>query len=543
MALPATPPAIPTEVPPGPTLPGLRFEVQAPATEVSPLRTDIAGFVGPTLRGPLGVAVRVEGWRQYQALYGDFAPGAETPYGIRGYFENGGEVAYVIRLLSQAETQEPAAAWALWQVAGVDPVTKDWVAGAPSAGRFTGASYRVEATSPGVWANGMRVTFRYRMRGRGGKPEVDIDVLPLRGDAEYLMALPPDDLVAAVEARSALIRLSVVDAAPQQAALPGPLTLGWDPVILDRGTEVPAGYQDYIAAADLLAGQREVALMAAPDLWRMPGSAEQQQAVLGYLLNLAEASHDRQLLSDLPAELTRAEDAISWLDARRIGLDEDLPRSMAVYHPRLLVPDPLGGVLRPLREVSPLGHVAGVVSRLDRERGAHHTPANAELFEAVDLAVFYKAEEQGALAMAGINPLRCASGRGLVVWGGRTAFDPDNGMTGLFVAHRRLIHRLVRAIRRVAEPLVFENNGPDLWLTLVRAITSVLLEAWQAGALKGEIPEQAFQVHCDETTTPPETEDAGQLLCEVMLAPAVPMEFITLRIAASRAGQLEVIEA
>ncbi len=282
--------------------------------------------------------------------------------------------------------------------------------------------------------------------------------------------------------------------------------------------------------------------MARPDLWQMPGSAEQQQAVLGLLLNLAETTHDRELLIDLPAEITRAEAAIAWLADRRLGLDEDVPRSMAVYHPRLMVPDPLGGLLRPLREISPLGHVAGVISRLDRERGAHHTPANAELLEAVDLAVFYEADEQGALAMAGLNPLRCSAGRGLVVWGGRTAFDPENGQTGLFLAHRRLIHRLVRAIRRVAEPLVFENNGPDLWLTLVRAITSVLLEAWQAGALKGEIPEQAFQVNCDESTTPPETEDAGQLLCEVKLAPAVPMEFITLRIAVSRASQLEVIE-
>ncbi len=542
MAQPAITPAIPVAVPSGPTLPGLRFEIQAPATEVSPLRTDIAGFMGPTLRGPVGVAVRIEGWRQYQSLYGDFAPDADTPYGVRGYFENGGEVAYVIRLLGQAGDQKPVAASGLWQVAAVDPVTKDWVAGAPSAGNFAGASYKIEATSPGNWANGTRLSFRYRLRGRGGKPEVDIGVQPPRGDAEYLMALPPDDLVAAVEARSALIRLSVVDPAPASAALPGPLAFSWDPVILSNGTEIPAIFEDYTAAASLLAEQREVALMAAPDLWQMPGSAEQQQAVLGLLLNLAETTHDRELLIDLPAEITRAEAAIAWLADRRLGLDEDVPRSMAVYHPRLMVPDPLGGLLRPLREISPLGHVAGVISRLDRERGAHHTPANAELLEAVDLAVFYEADEQGALAMAGLNPLRCSAGRGLVVWGGRTAFDPENGQTGLFLAHRRLIHRLVRAIRRVAEPLVFENNGPDLWLTLVRAITSVLLEAWQAGALKGEIPEQAFQVNCDESTTPPETEDAGQLLCEVKLAPAVPMEFITLRIAVSRASQLEVIE-
>lgn len=154
----------------------------------------------------------------------------------------------------------------------------------------------------------------------------------------------------------------------------------------------------------------------------------------------------------------------------------------------------------------------------------------------------YSPDEQGALAMGGVNPLRCAPNQGLVVWGGRTAFDPSLGPVNLFVAHRRLIHRLIRAIRRVAEPLVFEVNGADLWLTLVRAITSVLLEAWRAGALQGQRPEHAFLVRCDETTNPPESEEAGLVLCEVRVAPAVPMEFITLRIAVSREGRLEVTE-
>ena len=123
------------------------------------------------------------------------------------------------------------------------------------------------------------------------------------------------------------------------------------------------------------------------------------------------------------------------------------------------------------------------------------------------------------------------------VWGGRTLERRDPA--GRFVAHRRLIHRLVRAIRRVAEPLVFENNGPELWLALTRAVTTVLLEAFRAGALKGARPEEAFRVHCDDQTNPPEERDLGRCVCEIEVAPAVPMEFITLRVALSarrRAG-------
>jgi hypothetical protein len=125
------------------------------------------------------------------------------------------------------------------------------------------------------------------------------------------------------------------------------------------------------------------------------------------------------------------------------------------------------------------------------------------------------------------------------VWGGRT-LDPV--LNGRFVAHRRLTHRIVRAIHRVTQPLVFDINGPELWLTIVRDITSVLLEAFRSGALKGARPEQAFRVTCDDTTNPPDSRDLGRVNCVVEFAPAVPMEFIVLRVAVGREGNLEVFE-
>ena len=85
------------------------------------------------------------------------------------------------------------------------------------------------------------------------------------------------------------------------------------------------------------------------------------------------------------------------------------------------------------------------------------------------------------------------------MWGGRVV---GKAMLGGYVAHRRLIHLLVRSIRRVAEPLVFDTNGPQLWLAFVRSITTVLLEAFRAGALQGATPDQAFRVQCDASTNP-----------------------------------------
>lgn len=523
---------------PAPSLPGVRFEVRPPASLVSPLRTDVAGFIGPTWRGPVGEAVRVEGWRAYQELFGELTHKGDTPYAVRGYFENGGEVAYIVRLLGGPAIH----AKSLWKVGDVDAVNNRWEPSAPGAAGFRAAVFGVEATTPGNWANGLEVRFLYRRRGPKGRAEVDVEVRPARGATESLAGLRADNLVEEVAKRSRLIRLVETTPAPTGPSPPGPLAKVWDTIVLAGGAETAPGRDEYEAAARVLADAREVALMAAPDLHTMPGGDAARDDMIALMAVLAEEKHDRQVVAEAPPGLGNVPAILAWLGDLRDGLDDSFPRSLAFYHPRLMVPDPLGGLTAPLREISPAGHVAGLISRLDRERGAHHTPANADLYEAVDLARRYGAEEQGALAMGGINPLLCAPGNGLVVWGGRTAHDPELGDGGLFLAHRRLIHRLIRAIRRVAEPLVFEVNGPDLWLILARAVTSVLIEAWHAGALKGDTPEQAFRVRCDAATNPPESEEAGQVLCEVFLAPAAPMEFIALRIAITREGRLEAIE-
>ncbi len=215
------------------------------------------------------------------------------------------------------------------------------------------------------------------------------------------------------------------------------------------------------------------------------------------------------------------------------------------------MPDPLGGVADPLRAVPPSGHVAGVISKLDRERGPHYTPANATLLDALDLATRMNGEEQMQISASGINLLRCSSGNGLLVWGSSTLARPARddaprsaAMIGdYFLAYRRLIHRLVRAIRAVAEPLVFNTNGPELWLAFVRAVTTVLVEAWRGGALKGERPDEAFLVQCDDKTNPPEERELGRCVCNISVAPVAPMEFIVFRVALSGEGTLEVFES
>jgi hypothetical protein len=523
--------------------PGLYYEAMAPPAEPSPLRSDIAGFVGRTRRGPVGEAVRVTGWREYLIKFGGLTAQADTPFALKGYFENGGDVAHVVRLFGPAPPADTdaGAAGAVWSLEG-PALNRVWPGWHPQQGGFTRPAYTVRASSPGAWANGLRVKAHYRRNGASKKPEVDLTIRAADEPIEHLIGIDPTKIEAQVNVRSELIRLEPAGTEITVFAEGGPRLLNWEDVVLSGGKDLAVSDTDYLAGLELLADEAEVALVAMPDLTHDVG-ANQALTIQQHAIAQAEALHDRLVLVDLPVENLASTDVAVWaLDLRS---PEPPPewRAAVAYYPWLSVQDPLGGTARPLRALPPCGHVAGLISRYDRERGAHYTPANATLDGAIDVTAGYEFTERAALNELGVNLLRCVPGRGIQVWGGRTFHkNSRDGRQWLYIAHRRLIHRLIRAIRRVAEPLVFENNGPVLWLLLARAVTTILAEAYTAGGLKGDRPEQAFRVRCDETTNPPEELELGRVLCEIDFAPAVPMEFITLRVALSASGTLDVFE-
>lgn len=545
-----------------PQVPGLYFTAAPPPPAASPLRSDVAGFVGRTRRGPVGVPVRVEGWRAYLREFGGLAADAVMTYAVRGYFENEGQVAHVIRICCPTARR----AKARWKVGSADK-GGEWAEDSPAGFEHTG--YQIRAVSPGAWANDTRVSINYRRRGASGSPELDF-VISVPGErVEYFAGVPlhPDraqreERQSNTFGRLVTIGSQFIQLAPKgprlhpRAPAEGPHAMSWE-LTLSGGRDArpgeSPGKRPYMSAVTQLGDIGEVALVAVPGLYDdirgTPDSAAEQQEVLAALIEQAEHLRDRLVLVDVRTDDERAagglaikevEKTLAWVDSLRRAAGDRAARAAAVYHPRLTIQDPLGDLRHPLRNVPPSGHVAGVISRLDRQRGAHHTPANAEIFGAVDVTQGFDPLAQERLNMTGVNLLRCTKGSGLLVWGGRTLhLDAERR----FVVYRRLIHRLVRAIRRVAEPLVFENNGPELWLALARSVTTVLLEAWRAGALKGARQDEAFRVRCDEKLNPPEERELGRVLCEVEVAPAAPMEFIQLRVSLSGEGRLEVFEA
>lgn len=204
-------------------------------------------------------------------------------------------------------------------------------------------------------------------------------------------------------------------------------------------------------------------------------------------------------------------------------------RFAALYYPWLKVSDLLG-LPGATRRVPPSGHVAGVWARIDHRFGVQHPPANAALEDVVDVVENVGSLEQEALNPLGINVLRAFPGRGLRVWGARALADYRTDADWRFIHVRRLMSMIEEAVERSTQWAVFEPNDETLRHTLVHAVTAFLDGIWRAGGLKGATPAESFYVKCDETNNPPDVVDRGQLVCEVGVAIAAPMEFLVFEI-------------
>jgi phage tail sheath protein FI len=91
---------------------------------------------------------------------------------------------------------------------------------------------------------------------------------------------------------------------------------------------------------------------------------------------------------------------------------------------------------------------------------------------------------------------------------------------------------------------VFEPNDQTLWMSLKIAAQNFLTRTWRTGALFGATPGEAFYVKCDAETNPPDVVEAGQVVCEIGIAPVKPAEFVIFRLSqwTGGGGEAEVSE-
>jgi phage tail sheath protein FI len=249
-------------------------------------------------------------------------------------------------------------------------------------------------------------------------------------------------------------------------------------------------------------------------------------AIIQAMIDQARRLRYRVAILDTPDNLDPTAVA-GWLS----GLDLPPPfvQFAALYYPWLLIPDALTNDLT-TRRVPPSGHVAGVYAQVDNARGVQFAPANVELQFAVGVGKKVTAAQQGTLNEQGINVIRSFPGRGIRVWGARSlAASPIYGSQEewWFIHVRRTLSMIEDSVEKSMQWTVFQPNDYNLRRTLTHSLTVFLEQIWQTGALKGATAAEAFYVKCDDTNNPQALIDVGQLVCEVGVAIAAPMEFLT----------------
>lgn len=171
--------------------PGVYWETEARINAGAAVRMDVTGFVGIAEKGPLDRPVRVRNIREFAAHFGGPIAGGFLAYSVRGYFENGGKAAWVVRVASQdaATGAQPASRIFEASASGLPPFVPGW---------------RISASSPGSWGN--RLSVAVQPGTRTVTRSIPRDTNPTELQVESLAGLEAHDLVRISQGALAILR-------------------------------------------------------------------------------------------------------------------------------------------------------------------------------------------------------------------------------------------------------------------------------------------------------------------------------------------------
>jgi phage tail sheath protein FI len=510
-------------------------EVESGSRPIEGVGTAVAAFVGFAAHGPFNTPTLVSNWSQFTSVFGEFVEDSYLAHAVYGYFSNGGGNCYIVRVGGESgngaggdrPAVAPQATLGRYLIqakpAAITDGRRGNSGGAPAAG--TG-DLTVEVVPPEN-AEAGDDTFTLVVK-RGDKVEETFpNVTTKRGK---------DNVVSVVREKSQTITIEEIAgtaaARPQAGA-----------VVLAAPPPVPAHIDanDYVGDVSERTGfggleaVDEITMVCVPDLMsayqRGALDLETVKSVQLAMITHCELMGDRMAVIDPPPGLS-AQQVREWR-MEAAGYDS---KYAALYYPWIKVFDPATGTNK---MVPPSGHMAGVWARNDALRGVHKAPANEVVRGAVALETQLTRIEQELLNPIGVNCIRAFPGRGIRIWGARTmSSDP----AWRYLNVRRLFNYIEKSILGGTQWVVFEPNDDALWAKIRRTIGAFLVNEWRKGALFGLTPDEAYYVRCDRETNPAEQIDAGQVVCEIGIAPVKPAEFVIFRLAQLSGGTSTVSE-
>ena len=93
-----------------PTYPGVYIEeIPSGVRTITGVATSIAAFVGWAARGPTDAAGLVLSWQDFERQYGGLDQRSRLGYAVSQFFVNGGQQAYIVRLVTPPPPPAPPA--------------------------------------------------------------------------------------------------------------------------------------------------------------------------------------------------------------------------------------------------------------------------------------------------------------------------------------------------------------------------------------------------------------------------------------------------
>jgi hypothetical protein len=284
---------------------------------------------------------------------------------------------------------------------------------------------------------------------------------------------------------------------------------------------------------ELIATTNDEWRLSPPALYDPTGLLAVQQKAAEF----ASARADFVVIIGLPAHY-REREAVEHIRLLKERLGDDAVASAASYvsvvHPWLRTRSAQGGLLQTGAE----GAVCGLMAKRSLSRGAWTAAANQAVRGVMALTPLLSAGQYQSLYAGGVNVIQ-QEARGFVLWGDATLSEnPDDQA----LTTRRLLILLRRIALRDGQSFVFEPNSPAYRRQVAVGMERMLTALFERGAFAGSSPSDAYRVVIDDTVNSRESIEQGRLVVELKVAPARPLEFITVRLIETRAGTLVVQE-
>jgi Bacteriophage tail sheath protein len=405
----------------------------------------VTAFVGRTLKGPVAMPVRIQGFAGYQQIFGGLWQPSLLSYAVEQFFDNGGGQAVIVRAINGARPPTldlPAGAGTLRLIA-INPGSREYL--------------RAAVDYDGIKEQDHFNLIVQRLAAAGSERVQEQEIL--RG-----LSIAPGSprFVTRVLQASALARVhgAAPQSRPNPTGLGGGAAAGYAVSNADGDDGGPLSDYDVIGSQPRCTGIFALGPDVQFDLLYIPPLTRDVDLGLSTLLVAASFCRERRVLQivDPPQAWTHPQTVLDGLASWPFRSDD-----AAMFYPRLLAFDRLRNRMATF---APGAAAAGMLARTDAahdpwQRGQEPEPALRPMLRPV---VSLTAHDSERLAQSGVNTLESLRpGPGRRARSCTLSAGVSASADGHYLAARRLALQLANSIERGTRWVLTAPAAPQTW--------------------------------------------------------------------------------